>query len=337
MLRTIFVLACIGLAFDPMRAIAAPDRVKVAIGYSAMQASVAPLWIAQEQGFFAKYGIDPQLIFVRTTSVHMAGLISGQLDASYGGGSGVISLAGSGSDLRFIASFASRLTHVLVTRPEIQSPKDLRRQRLGVVSIGGTQWIITKLGLEYLGLDEQRDEIRVLAIGDQSMLRGGLEGGNIDAAFFDGAMAEELKSKGFRILSELHKANIPTLGSGTIVRKSHLQKNPEFTANLLRALIEGLAFVKSPSRKPQVIKTVMERLRITDASVAEHGYPYLQRDLDTTLYPNLEGLQNLQRFMRAYNPRVGEVKAADLMDDRVVKNLTETGFVEKVFRSYGLK
>jgi len=158
-----FVLFCIGLVFYPPRANGTPDRTKVAIGYSAMQASVAPFWIAQERGLFTKYGIDPQLIFVRTTSVHTAGLISGQMEVSYGGGSGVISTAGSGSDLRFIASFASRLTHVLVTRPDIQSPKDLRRKRLGVVSIGGTQWITTKLGLEYLGVDEQRDEIRVLA------------------------------------------------------------------------------------------------------------------------------------------------------------------------------
>lgn len=337
LLRRLIALAFVFVFSVPSPGSAAQDRTKLVIGYSAMQASVAPLWIAQEQGFFTKYGIEPELIFVRTTSVHIAGLLSGQIDASYGGGSGVISVAGSGSDLRFIASFANRLTHVLVTRPEIQNPKDLRRKRMGVVSIGGTQWITTKLGLEYLGLDEQRDEIRVLAIGDQSVLRGALEAGNIDAAFFNGAMAEELKSKGFRILSELHKANVPTLGSGIIVKKSHLQKNPEFTANLLRALIEGLAFVKSPPRKPLVIKTLMERLKINDASVAEQGYPYLQRDLDTTLYPAIDGLQNLQRFMRAYNPRVGEVKTADLVDDRVVKYLSDTGFVEKIFRSYGLK
>src|ERR1043166_3532525 len=177
---------------------AAPDRTKVIFGYSAMQAPIAPLWIAQEQGLFAKYGIEPELIFVRTTSVHIAGLISGQIDLSYGGASGILSTATSGSDLRFIASFANRLTHVLVTRPEIQNPKDLRRKRFGVVSIGGTQWITTKLGLEYLGLDEKRDEIRMLAIGDQSVLRGSLEAGNIDGAFFNGTMAEELKSKGFR-------------------------------------------------------------------------------------------------------------------------------------------
>ena len=214
-----------------------------------MQASVAPLWVAQEQGFFAKYGIDPELIFVRTTSVQIAGLLSGHIDLSYGGGSGILPVAGSGVDLRFVASFASRLTHLLVTKPEIQKPKDLTGKRIGVVSIGGTQWITTKLGLENLGVDEQRDNIRLLAIGDQSVLRGALEGGNIEAAFFNGAIAEELRSKGFRILTDLYAANIKTLSSGIIVRKASLQKNLELTTNVLQALIEGLAFVKSPAHK----------------------------------------------------------------------------------------
>src|ERR1044071_10309544 len=158
---------------------AAQDRRKLIIGYSAMQASVAPLWVAQEQGFFSKYGIDPELIFVRTTSVHMAGLLSGQIDLSFGGGSGVLPVAGSGVDLRFVASFASRLTHMLLAKPEIQKPKDLSNKRIGVVSIGGTQWITTKLGLEYLGLDEQRDQIGLLAFGDQWVLWGALEGGSM--------------------------------------------------------------------------------------------------------------------------------------------------------------
>ena len=316
------------------RAHAAQDRRKLIIGYSAMQASVAPLWIAQEQGLFSKYGIEPELIFVRTTSVHMAGLLSGQIDLSFGGGSGVLPVVGSGVDLRFVASFASRLTHMLLAKPEIQKPKDLSNKRIGVVSIGGTQWITTKLGLEYLGVDEQRDHIHLLAIGDQSVLRGALESGNIEAAFFNGALAEELRSKGFRVLTDLYGANIKTLSSGVIVRKVSLQKNPELMTNVLQALIEGLAFVKSPLHKTAVVKTLMERLKISDPGVAEQGYRYLQRDLDVSLYPPLEGLQNLQRFIKAYNPRIGEVRVADLIDDGPIKSLTESGFIDKTFNIY---
>ena len=32
-----------------------------------------------------------------------------------------------------------------------------------------------------------------------------------------------------------------------------------------------------------------------------------------------KGLQNLQRFMKAYNPRVGEVRVTDLVDDSVIR------------------
>ena len=337
MTSRIFNLAFVLLILDSALASAAQERTRLVIGYSAMQAPVAPLWVAQEQGFFNKYGIEPQLVFVRTTSVHIAGLISGHIDLSYGGGSGILPVAGSGIDLRFIASFGSRLTHFLVTRPDIQQPKDLQNKRMGVVSVGGTQWITTKLGLEYLDIDEQRDRIHMLPIGDQSILRGALESGNIDAAFFNGALAEDLRSKGFRILTDLHSANIKTLSSGVIVKKTFLQKNRALTTNLLQAVIEGLAFVKSPTQKPRVIRTLMERLKISDNAIAEQGYRYLQRDLDISLYPAVDELKNLQRFMRTYNPRVGEVNATDLVDDSVVRSLIDNGFVEKTFRIYGLK
>ena len=39
---------------------------KIVIGYSAVQAPIAPLWIAQDLGLFNKYGIEPKLVFVRT-------------------------------------------------------------------------------------------------------------------------------------------------------------------------------------------------------------------------------------------------------------------------------
>ena len=315
----------------------AQPLTRTVIGYSAIQAPVVPLWLAEEQGLFKKYGVDPRLVFIRTTSVHMAGLISGQIDISYGGATGVLPTVGSGVDLKFIATLSSRLTHVLVVRPEIQRPRDLQGKRVGVVSIGGTQWITTKLGLEHLELDEQRNAIRLLAIGDQSVLRTALEAGSIEAAFLNGAMAEELKAKGFRVLVDLYGANIKTVGSGVIVKAAEIQKSREPAMNVLKAVVEGLAFVKSPAHKSTVLKTLMNRLRLSDLSVAEEGYRYLQRDLDVSLVTPLEGLQNLQRVMRAYSPRLGDINVAQLIDNSFIKSLSEAGFLEKTFAAYGVK
>ena len=53
------------------------------------------------------------------------------------------------------------------------------------------------LGLEYLGLDPQRDNINVLQIGDQSVIAQAIEAGSIDAAALDGVFSRRLKQKGF--------------------------------------------------------------------------------------------------------------------------------------------
>jgi len=82
---------------------------------------------------------------------------------------------------------------------------------------------------------------------------------------------------------------------------------------------------------------LMNRLRLSDLSVAEEGYRYLQRDLDVSLVTPLEGLQNLQRVMRAYSPRLGDINVAQLIDNSFIKSLSEAGFLEKTFAAYGVK
>jgi ABC-type nitrate/sulfonate/bicarbonate transport system substrate-binding protein len=71
---------------------------KVMIGYSAISPSQAPAWIAQDQGFFRKYGLDAQLLFVEGGSRTVQTLISGDVVAAQVAGSSVLqsNLQGSG-------------------------------------------------------------------------------------------------------------------------------------------------------------------------------------------------------------------------------------------------
>ena len=48
MRRIVFSIGLLVLIFQALPLDAAQERAKLIIGYSAMQASVAPLWIAQE-------------------------------------------------------------------------------------------------------------------------------------------------------------------------------------------------------------------------------------------------------------------------------------------------
>ena len=57
-----FILALTGSCIVPRGIAAAPAR-KVVIGHAALNARVAPLWVAEDHGFFIKYGRKRQFDF----------------------------------------------------------------------------------------------------------------------------------------------------------------------------------------------------------------------------------------------------------------------------------
>jgi hypothetical protein len=123
------------------------------------------------------------------------------------------------------------------------------------------------------------------------------------------------------------------------VKKSYLQRQPEIVENVLRALIEGLAFTWSPKSKSAVLKSVMRRLRITEMGLAEEGYQELlmRGGLEKKPYPSLEGMRNVQRLMQSSNPRVGEIKLEEIIDRSIMRKLDDSGFIDRTFAAAGVK
>ena len=56
------IVILLTLAFAPQAKSAQPSH-KVCIGYSTMSATTAPLWVAQDEGFLAKNGIELETDF----------------------------------------------------------------------------------------------------------------------------------------------------------------------------------------------------------------------------------------------------------------------------------
>ena len=67
---------------------AAPS--KYVVGYATYTARIVPLWLAQEQGFFAKYGIEVDPVFIRGAPTLVAGLAAGSIHIGRTGGSAML-------------------------------------------------------------------------------------------------------------------------------------------------------------------------------------------------------------------------------------------------------
>jgi ABC-type nitrate/sulfonate/bicarbonate transport system substrate-binding protein len=77
---------------------------EVVIGYANISARVSPLWIAQERGFFAKYGVNVQQVYMPGSPVMIASMASGQVHLANSGGTAALGAAAGGLDLRVIGT-----------------------------------------------------------------------------------------------------------------------------------------------------------------------------------------------------------------------------------------
>jgi ABC-type nitrate/sulfonate/bicarbonate transport system substrate-binding protein len=338
-MRKIIIFACFFLSLFAVRALAAPGEV--IITHASMSTSSIPLWVAARQNFFGKYGVKAKTVWVRGNPAQIATLVSGDTQIAYGGAPTALAAAVGGQDMKIIASLSSRENLDLVARPGINNPKELRGKRFGVQSRGGGVWKTATVWLEHFGMDEKRDNIQMIVIGDVTILSQSLESGLIDATVVPGYLSRRLAEKGFTVLGQCEQTKLPSVGMTVLVEKPYLQQNAETLQNVLKAMVEGMVFIASPKNKPAVLETIMKQFKMTDTAAAEGAY----QDVVTLVrleeyrkpYVSLEAMRTLQRLLKSQNPKIGELKVESLVDASIVKKLDDSGFFEKLYAEYGVK
>src|ERR1700752_5439281 len=98
-LTVIFIL---GVVLAPALLFAASE---VVLGYANISARVSPLWIAQEKGFFGKFGMNVQQVYMPGSPVMIASMASGQVHRANSGGTAALGAAARGLDPRVIRAF----------------------------------------------------------------------------------------------------------------------------------------------------------------------------------------------------------------------------------------
>ncbi len=322
--RFLLVLILFGfLAID----VDAQTRPKIVVGYASMSSVATTLWVAQEKGFFAKNGLDVQTIFIPGSPTLIATLNTGDVQIGYTGGTATLGAAVGGLDLKIVASFGNFVQTDLVSRPEIKTAADLKGKRIGVTSIGGTGWMSAMLGLEQIGLNPERDKISLAAFGDQRVITQAMESGTIHGASISGIFSRKLKRAGFNFLGDLEK--IPLVGTSVVVKSDYLAAHQAIVRNALRALMEGHGYVLNPTNKAAVMEVMNKKLGMTDAVAANDGYDDYVRRTDKKGFVVVDGLKNIQRFMRLRNPKIGDINLERMIDESLLRELEKNGFLDQ--------
>ena len=120
---------------------------KLLLGYSSLSSNQTPIWVAQEEGFYKRFGVDVDLILIEGGTRGAQALISGDLPMIGMAGQAVISARARGADLVVVAGVVNKMNYIFVGAPAVKTPEDLRGKRIGISQIGTASYHAVILAL----------------------------------------------------------------------------------------------------------------------------------------------------------------------------------------------
>ena len=249
--------------------ISGQEREKIRVSTLFIGSSLVPFWIGQEQGIFAKHGIDLELIWMQSV-LSTSALLAGEVDTVFGTPQSIFAaLTGKNPPpLVTIAAWGSASEHWLVVNPAIKTAKDLEGKAIGVSRPRSADHGYTTVILERLGVDSRK--ITFLSIGGQGSRSAAVEAGNTMGSSFNRYYTLQLKRKGFRDLAKLERPDYPFPPSIFVVKKDFLQTKRRALKAMLAAMME--ASERQKSNKELSLRLIRKHLRIQNPEVVEAAY-----------------------------------------------------------------
>jgi NitT/TauT family transport system substrate-binding protein len=304
---------------------------KIVIGYSAITTSQAPLWMAYEGGFFRKYGLEVQIIFVESGSRTVQTLISGDVVAAQVAGPAVIQSNFQGSGVVMIAGFLNTMDYKFIVARDITRPDQLKGKSVAVSRIGSSSDFATRYALEKYGLVPDKD-VAILQIGSQPARMSALEGGKIHGVMIAIPLTARATKLGFNTLADLQMLGLEYQHTGLAVSQNLIKTQPELVRNVLKAFVEGIHFMKS--HRKEAIAILAKYLKTDDVEALQEAYEAVSQALiPEKPYPTLKGIQIMLREMAIKEPAARSAKPEQFVDMTFMKELDSSGFIDRLYKS----
>jgi len=323
--------ACIVLAaFSVKRS---PAAEKLVAGYSSISPAEWTLVTAAKAKLFEKYGLDVSTVYLGGSTRIVQVMIAGDIQIGQIGGSAALFGKAAGVDLAYIATTINSMAAQVISLPEIKTIADLKGKALGVTRRGANTDYWARFGLTRHGLAPDKD-VKILYTGGLRETHAALQQRQIAAATMGlgNSFGKMLLREGYNTLIDISKLGEDFPFNGIATTKKYLQTKRPVVVNFMKAYLEAIKW--NLDNKTQSKKILAAYTGVNDDELLEIAYDvYILKIRSKVPYPVNRGWQTLIDFTARDNPKVKDVKAEEILDDSIVKELDESGYV----KSLGLK
>jgi ABC-type nitrate/sulfonate/bicarbonate transport system substrate-binding protein len=250
--------ACGGVAVPPQRsttsvkpsaastgasAVAAGKQLEsIKVSYPTFSASVAPLMIAIDKGYYAEEGL--KIEFTQAGGgASTPSLIAGEVPYTTSSGSAISAII-SGAPLKVIYTTEDRPGYELwTTDPDIKTVQDIKGKPVGIQTRGDTNEIAMNILLKNNNMP--LNSVSYIAAGSEQNKLAALQSNQLPLVVIGASTAHQYVTSGGkgRMLLDLKK-DVQMVYTGLATSDRELQQNRERTKRFLRGTIKGRLYFK---------------------------------------------------------------------------------------------
>jgi len=292
-----------------------------------------PLWLALDDGLFAKHGINVVLKELNSSNELLSALAKREGDIYAATATHVVSGIGDGADLIFVANTGYSVLKLL-SRPEITRVEELKGKRVGTGEAGSNQDRITRQALLRLGLNPEKDVMLVPMSGRSIERLKALLDGRIDATTSNEDNLYDLERRGemsrVRVLADNESLKL-YIGAGVdfAVSRERLGRDRDSVKAFLKALCAAIALAKKDRARADGIYS--RHLGVKDSGLLDFMYrTYAQGAIPQRPFPKSEPIAlGLEEF--GAKPGLKGKKAGDLIDTTLLTELEKEGLFDRLY------
>jgi NitT/TauT family transport system substrate-binding protein len=302
---------------------------KLRVAYTVIAPTQASIWTAKEMGFYAKHGLDADLVLLVGAPLAVTALVSGETPLVHAGASAVVTSNLQGSGAVLVAGGANRFPYVLFVTDEIKRVEDLRGKKFGVSRIGSADNAAAITVFNKLGIKET--EVTYVQAGSIPARLAAMQSNALQATLLQAPETLKAKEIGMRALLDFTKLDVEWQQNGVATTRDYIKKKPDTVRRFIRAYVEASHYNLTNPKGAQRI--LQKYLAIKDEKSVEEAYNEIVAKLTLKVpYPTEPGIQLYLDQLKIKNPKAAQAKPSDFTDISFLKELESSGFIDKLYK-----
>jgi NitT/TauT family transport system substrate-binding protein len=326
--RTWLIVGFCSLGCFTSKGLSAQEKIR--LSHSALETSNSVWFIPQEKGFYKKYGLDVDLLFIQSTTTNVSSLLAGDVQVANASGGAVASAVVAGANLVMVSCYLNSLPYELVVSEKIKTAEDLKGKSIGISRLGSASDVAARALIRGLGLEPDK-QVPIIQVGGSSERAAAFSVGRIAGFPSPPGIIHLTKGAPFRIListADFQKRfEFPYICATTT--RSYLARQRETVKRVIMAHIESVHFVKS--QKNESKKIMSKYARTTNEDYLESAYSATAKLYDVVPLVTRPGVEVQIKEATSRKPGA-QLRFEDMVDESIVRELDKSGFIEKVFK-----